>query len=96
MELWGGIVSDVREFDAHGVSKEKHGGSEFSEDGVKIEIVVRKDQSKILGWLNISAALHNNVIANFQQFEGLCGKGIIRYEKFSAIWFACIWVVWKG
>ncbi|MCI23773.1 nitrogen regulatory protein P-II, partial [Trifolium medium] len=34
----------MSEFDAHGVSKERHGGSEFSEDRVKMEIVVRKDQ----------------------------------------------------
>ncbi|KAH8517178.1 hypothetical protein H0E87_005215 [Populus deltoides] len=44
----GVTVSDVRGFGAQGGSKERHGGSEFSEDKfvakVKLEIVVSKDQ----------------------------------------------------
>ncbi|KAH0933640.1 hypothetical protein HID58_010757 [Brassica napus] len=44
----GVTVSDVRGFGAQGGSKERHGGSEFSEDKfvakVKMEIVVKKEQ----------------------------------------------------
>ncbi|KAF9688193.1 hypothetical protein SADUNF_Sadunf02G0171600 [Salix dunnii] len=44
----GVTVFDVRGFGAQGGSKERHGGSEFSEDNfvakVKMEIVVSKDQ----------------------------------------------------
>ncbi|KAJ6710641.1 NITROGEN REGULATORY PROTEIN P-II-like protein [Salix koriyanagi] len=44
----GVTVFDVRGFGAQGGSKERHAGSEFSEDNfiakVKMEIVVRKDQ----------------------------------------------------
>lgn len=46
--ILGVTVSDVRGFGAQGGSKERHGGSEFSEDKfvakVKLEIVVSKDQ----------------------------------------------------
>ncbi|KAJ7977707.1 Nitrogen regulatory protein P-II [Quillaja saponaria] len=48
MGIRGVTVSDVRGFGAQGGSKERHGGSEFSEDNfvakVKMEIVVSKDQ----------------------------------------------------
>ncbi|TKY61680.1 Nitrogen regulatory protein P-II-like [Spatholobus suberectus] len=48
MGIRGVTVSDVRGFGAQGGSKERQGGSEFSEDNfvakVKMEIVVRKDQ----------------------------------------------------
>ncbi|RYR52237.1 hypothetical protein Ahy_A06g027159 isoform C [Arachis hypogaea] len=48
MGIRGVTVSDARGFGAQGGSKERQGGSEFSEDSfipkVKMEIVVRKDQ----------------------------------------------------
>ncbi|KAH1195714.1 Nitrogen regulatory protein P-II [Glycine max] len=48
MGIRGVTVSDVRGFGAQGGSKERQGGSEFSEDNfvakVKMEVVVRKDQ----------------------------------------------------
>ncbi|KAI4349777.1 hypothetical protein L6164_010333 [Bauhinia variegata] len=48
MGIRGVTVSDVKGFGAQGGSKERHGGSEFSEDKfvskVKMEIVVSKDQ----------------------------------------------------
>ncbi|KAJ1412535.1 Nitrogen regulatory protein PII [Sesbania bispinosa] len=48
MGIRGVTVSDARGFGAQGGSKERQGGSEFSEDNfvakVKMEIVVRKDQ----------------------------------------------------
>ncbi|XP_057439175.1 nitrogen regulatory protein P-II homolog [Lotus japonicus] len=48
MGIRGVTVSDVRGFGAQGGSKERQGGSEFSEDNfvakVKMEIVVRNDQ----------------------------------------------------
>ncbi|XP_027352434.1 nitrogen regulatory protein P-II homolog [Abrus precatorius] len=48
MGIRGVTVSDVRGFGAQGGSKERQGGSEFSEDNfvakVKMEIVVRGDQ----------------------------------------------------
>ncbi|XP_004494450.1 nitrogen regulatory protein P-II homolog [Cicer arietinum] len=48
MGIRGVTVSDVRGFGAQGGSKERQGGSEFSEDNfvakIKMEIVVRKDQ----------------------------------------------------
>ncbi|KAK2364798.1 Beta-galactosidase [Trifolium repens] len=48
MGIRGVTVSDVKGFGAQGGSKERQGGSEFSEDSfvakVKMEIVVRKDQ----------------------------------------------------
>lgn len=48
MGIRGVTVSDVKGFGAQGGSKERQGGSEFSEDNfvakVKMEIVVRKDQ----------------------------------------------------
>lgn len=50
---------------------------------------------KILTWLNISAALHNNAIAHLEHFTGLLGRGSVRDNRFSVIWFGCIWVVWK-
>ncbi|RZC21928.1 Nitrogen regulatory protein P-II-like isoform B [Glycine soja] len=48
MGIRGVTVSDVKGFGSQGGSKERQGGSEFSEDNfvakVKMEIVVRKDQ----------------------------------------------------
>ncbi|MED6195038.1 Beta-galactosidase [Stylosanthes scabra] len=48
MGIRGVTVSDAKGFGAQGGSKERQGGSEFSEDSfipkVKMEIVVRKDQ----------------------------------------------------
>ncbi|KAA0058540.1 hypothetical protein IC582_002229 [Cucumis melo] len=48
MGIRGVTVSDVKGFGSQGGSKERHGGSEFSEDNfvakVKMEIVVVKDQ----------------------------------------------------
>ncbi|MED6168584.1 Beta-galactosidase [Stylosanthes scabra] len=48
MGIRGVTVSDARGFGAQGGSKERQGGSEFSEDSfipkVKMEVVVRKDQ----------------------------------------------------
>ncbi|OVA13581.1 Nitrogen regulatory protein PII [Macleaya cordata] len=48
MGIRGVTISDVRGFGAQGGSKERHAGSEFSEDmfvaKVKLEIVVSKDQ----------------------------------------------------
>ncbi|CAI8615229.1 unnamed protein product [Vicia faba] len=48
MGIRGVTVSDVKGFGAQGGTKERHGGSEFSEDNfvvkVKMEIVVKKDQ----------------------------------------------------
>ncbi|XP_058740467.1 nitrogen regulatory protein P-II homolog [Vicia villosa] len=48
MGIRGVTVSDVKGFGAQGGTKERHEGSEFSEDSfvvkVKMEIVVRKDQ----------------------------------------------------
>ncbi|GAU11321.1 hypothetical protein TSUD_343120 [Trifolium subterraneum] len=48
MGIRGVTISDVKGFGAQGGSKERQGGSEFSEDSfvakVKMEIVVRKDQ----------------------------------------------------
>ncbi|OIW17442.1 hypothetical protein TanjilG_22554 [Lupinus angustifolius] len=58
MGIRGVTISDVKGFGAQGGSKERQGGSEFSEDNfvakVKIEIVVKKDQveaviDKIIG-----------------------------------------------
>ncbi|XP_058739082.1 nitrogen regulatory protein P-II homolog [Vicia villosa] len=52
MGVRGVTVSDVKGFGAQGGSKERQGGSEFSEDSfvakVKMEIVVRKDQVEVV------------------------------------------------
>ncbi|CAI8608554.1 unnamed protein product [Vicia faba] len=50
---------------------------------------------KTLSWINISSALHSSAIDHLEQFTGLLGRGRVRDNKFSVIWFACIWVVWK-
>lgn len=44
---------------------------------------------KILSWLSISSALHNTAISHLDQFIGLLGRGRVRDNIFSIIWFAC-------
>lgn len=51
---------------------------------------------KILLRLNLSTALHNIASINFNQFVGLMASGRVLMERFSVIWFTCIWVIWKG
>jgi len=51
---------------------------------------------EILKWTNFSTALHNTVSMNFHQFEGLIGARSVRAERFRVIWFASIWIIWKG
>jgi hypothetical protein len=45
--------------------------------------------------LKIKTALHNTTLQNYYQFAGLIAKGRVRIERFSVIWFACIWAAWK-
>jgi len=46
--------------------------------------------------LNHSSALHNTALQNLSQFAGLAGSGRVKEARLSVIWFACIWILWKG
>jgi len=47
-------------------------------------------------WLNQSSVLHNTALQNLSQFVGLAGRSRVKEARLSVIWFACIWILWKG
>jgi hypothetical protein len=85
-----GILSETQTSCPFGCGKEETISHVFFECTAAAEV-----WQEILRWLKIKTALHNTTLQNYYQFAGLIAKGRVRIERFSVIWFACIWAAWK-
>lgn len=86
-----GVLNESQKFCPFDCGKEENVSHLFFECKLASEI-----WQKVINWLNVSAVLHNTVKQDFTQFKGLIDSGKVLTERFSVIWFACIWVIRKG
>ena len=84
-----GVLIKSQKMCSFGCGKEENASHIFYECKLAAEV-----WQQILIWLNISSVLHNTALSNFIQFKGLVANGRVR--RFSVIWYACIWILWKG
>ncbi|KAK2408980.1 hypothetical protein QL285_044442 [Trifolium repens] len=86
-----GILSESQTSCSFGRGKEETVSHVFFECTTVTEVC-----QEILRWLKINSTLHNTTLENYYQFSGLIANGRVRIERFSVIWFACIWASWKS
>jgi hypothetical protein len=86
-----GVLTESQKLCSFGCGKEENASHVFYECKLAAEV-----WQQVLKWLNISSALQNTALSNFLQFKGLIASGRVRTDRFSVIWYACIWILWKG
>jgi len=86
-----GVLIESQKLCSFGCGKEENVSHVFYECKLAAEV-----WQHVLKWLNISSALQTTTLSNFLQFKGLIASGRVRTERFIVIWYACIWILWKG
>jgi hypothetical protein len=52
--------------------------------------------SDLFRWLGVISVLHNDSICNFNAFSGVVQGNKGHKIGLSAVWFACLWSIWKA